>query len=731
MTLRIADRNRTEAAEGATSSATCANARVLFLGMVLSLSCSSPPEQSDTLASQTGPPEEAPAATSIVAQPGNPGEFVADSLTLLVDGSAVTPELVAYVAKIGTPKRVVVQKGQTVREAAAMHCPGKHYLQQLANLPIGGLPESLAMDSRLEHDRAIELPACLPVRGPQYTFEARLVQKGDSPWAYYENDRAGLDWRLQAQRDTAMQATTNYLAAFSQRNENFVRTGIIRTGDEVFVPRTTPVWSSVELRREFRTDGGISGEVTSTLSRLLVEGGQDPEDIVFENPEEITLYTEIADSDSQGACQQPEGDSGRQSAFDPAELAQVLSYNISRNSNTDSATIVIADTGLYAGGRLPFAEHRVRRDDPAGLLATFDPPYPKYEHHNHGTYVATAALGGPIFMQMIEGLGLKIELAPINILKETVGTGEPPPLRHRVQQEAFNRAIQVAHDLRGVLNLSVGRQAAFTGLERELGKDSQVLFVVAAGNDRRPLSARTVYPARYGGPHNDGQYNLITVAALDLSGGRAAFSNYGQDYVDLAAPGCLQPVLRFDPKSSAYELQEASGTSFAAPLVSFTAALLKSFWRDARPRDIKRRILAACDISPQLQLEEVFDHRRLNVVKALALYQDAVEANISGETRLIRGRIDSDRQFFTFCDGVPTLHRTPGHNRNVIRKVAKFGDDRNLLIYWTTADGTFERAVCPNEGISLSLTVRDEFTNQSFALENGEIIDVVFSELGS
>jgi subtilisin family serine protease len=179
---------------------------------------------------------------------------------------------------------------------------------------------------------------------------------------------------------------------------------------------------------------------------------------------------------------------------------------------------------------------------------------------------------------------------------------------HLVQPDAFNTSVALAVQYDGIVNLSVGRTTHFPSIPEKLHRTSRVLFVVAAGNDGRSLSDRSICPARYGSSAA-GQYNLITVAALDVDGTLAKFSNYGEDFVDIAAQGCHQPTLRYDGNLRSFETYNATGASLAAPLVWFTAGLLRVFWSDAPPRALKRRILTGSDISDRLDDTEVADRR--------------------------------------------------------------------------------------------------------------------------
>jgi subtilisin family serine protease len=122
-------------------------------------------------------------------------------------------------------------------------------------------------------------------------------------------------------------------------------------------------------------------------------------------------------------------------------------------------------------------------------------------------------------------------------------------IRYAVQQGA-----QVINMSYGTLNDSPTLQSAI-----KFALNKNVVVVASAGNKNTSVPQ---YPAAYNG--------VITVAATDLFDRKAPFSNYG-GYVYVDAPG----VNIFSAYPGGY-YSVVSGTSFSAPAVAGTAALIRS-----------------------------------------------------------------------------------------------------------------------------------------------------------
>ena len=122
-------------------------------------------------------------------------------------------------------------------------------------------------------------------------------------------------------------------------------------------------------------------------------------------------------------------------------------------------------------------------------------------------------------------------------------------------------------------------QALYTAISDS--GDAGMLFVAAAGNDSAAIA---VYPARYS------LDNIISVAATDRNDDLAYFSNYGEESVDLAAPGV--DVYSTVPGAS-YDYSD--GTSMAAPHVAGVAALVWSKYPFATAEQIRDAVLEGVD----------------------------------------------------------------------------------------------------------------------------------------
>ncbi|SCL24500.1 type VII secretion-associated serine protease mycosin [Micromonospora nigra] len=202
----------------------------------------------------------------------------------------------------------------------------------------------------------------------------------------------------------------------------------------------------------------------------------------------------------------------------------------------------------------------------------------------HGTGVASIIAATPRDGVAFRGLAPGVRILPVRVSEQQVVDGRESG--RTVDAADFARAVRWAVDRDAdVLNLSVvlyaDDPAVRAAVAHALARD--VVVVAAAGNlhgsgDPRP------YPAAYDG--------VLGVGAISADGSRADFSQTGT-YVDLVAPG--SDVVVCAPGQGHHR---AEGTSYAAPFVAATAALLRGYRPELTAAEVTRRLVSTADPAP-------------------------------------------------------------------------------------------------------------------------------------
>jgi hypothetical protein len=231
---------------------------------------------------------------------------------------------------------------------------------------------------------------------------------------------------------------------------------------------------------------------------------------------------------------------------------------------------------------------------------------------SHGTQVASAATGA------FNGLGVLGVFPGAPLL--SVGLPPKPTCA-----DAANGIVAAANAGAKVLNLSFGSPVdcvtLFGAVQIAFAKGS--LVVAAAGNEFAQGNP-VIFPAAY--PH------VLSVSSLNPSLQSSAFSS-ANAAVDLAAPGVDVPVATpaaFDDDGVVDGVTRASGTSFAAPIVSGAAAWLATVRGDlsnGQLADVLRR--SARDVDrPGYDTNTGFGLIRMGAALALpAPPRDVLEPN--------------------------------------------------------------------------------------------------------
>jgi subtilisin family serine protease len=201
---------------------------------------------------------------------------------------------------------------------------------------------------------------------------------------------------------------------------------------------------------------------------------------------------------------------------------------------------------------------------------------------SHGTGVAGIVATGRDNQIGVDGIATAVQIMTLR----AVPNGDE---RDKDVANAIRYAVDHgAH----IINMSFGKayspEKAVVDAAVRYADERGVLLVHAAGNDAQDLATAANFPNRR---YLDGGEALhwLEIGASDWRGAdrlAADFSNYGRAQVDVFAPG--SQILSTAP-GNRYEA--ASGTSFAAPVVSGIAAILMAYFPELSTADVRRIIL--------------------------------------------------------------------------------------------------------------------------------------------
>jgi subtilisin family serine protease len=487
----------------------------------------------------------------------------------------------------------------------------------------------------------IHWPACLYVRDTSQEDLRYLVHKNDT----FDRIRA---------------LFTGAIGGHGQAAE-FVSEGLGREVSEKELPLVG------ELMIPFQTlptvlvaRSGNSANLMSSLSEIAPQGVSAAEPAPGG---EIFVPVEIA-SAGQPPCQ---AGTGPDYPFNPQAVAAAYRFAqdswLQMGNLQQTVHLVIVDNGFfgvpctapdqcppYIGDRLQFSPRfPAQFFDSAqflygqlGPVPTTNGYYPiNYLNHvnnvdeitGHGTHVAGLALGGPQFETERPIFGNTAAWLKLVVINASAGRRT---FARGMEQTIF-RAIEDVQGIKVVnlsltINTSVNSEAADSVRDSIARGLNDTLYVVAAGNSGADLQAGSIYPARLGGAAGS---NVLTVASIDGPGTLSSFSNRSREFVDLAAPGCqISSWLDAEHPPTA-----VSGTSQAAPTVSFAAAMLRSIW-NARPTRLKSRLIYSGRLLPQHADRELVRSRAaLDIVRALLVRSDVVTFDSGQGSRTLIGTL--------------------------------------------------------------------------------------------
>jgi len=319
------------------------------------------------------------------------------------------------------------------------------------------------------------------------------------------------------------------------------------------------------------------------------------------SPDEYQLVAldDPALADPTAACGGPKNETDW--PFDLASLQTALAatQGLSGGKAQDNV-VVIADTGVQLSDAL--VSERLWRNVP--IASGLPGPVANYRNDLHGASMVTRK-GDPVDIEPNSAFGLGghgTDVAHVIVdpgvrataldkqfqvaIAKLIEQSQP----FKISIESVPAAINYARGIRASsINLSVVAGSIGT-LEDSLDA-SAALVVTAAGNNAARPETLSVFPPALAS-HRE---KLLVVGAHDWTNRLAPFSNFGSN-VDILAPGCAIPIR----DSGTGKIRLVSGTSFATPFVTYTAALLHSVNMPLRPAVLRNRILSSGRFDPLL-----------------------------------------------------------------------------------------------------------------------------------
>ncbi len=276
-----------------------------------------------------------------------------------------------------------------------------------------------------------------------------------------------------------------------------------------------------------------------------------------------------------GACNDP--DPGRPAVREEPWAQQVLDpRQVWPHSRGTGVTVAVVDSGVdadhpqlsRAGKVLPGKNFFEAADLPGN-----------FDCVSHGTGAAGIIAADPVPGVGFYGIAPDAHILPVRITAQDIADNGQSL---RIDLGALANGVRYAADSGArVLNLSIAGYADFPEMKAAVAYAvaMDVLVVAAVGNGQQDGTGELPsFPAAYDG--------VLGVGAIDIDGAHTSTSQVGP-YVDLVAPGAgVLTTTRVAGHTY------ANGTSYAAPFVSATAALVRAAWPNLTAPEVAQRLVA-------------------------------------------------------------------------------------------------------------------------------------------
>jgi thermitase len=233
------------------------------------------------------------------------------------------------------------------------------------------------------------------------------------------------------------------------------------------------------------------------------------------------------------------------------------------------------------------------------------------DDHGHGTHIA-----GIIGAEGGNGIGISGVAPKVSLMILKYYDAKGSDVNNLVNTvKAIDYAVKMNCN---IINYSGGGIAPSneekSAIERAMKKG--ILFVAAAGNERSNSDVRKYYPADYGLP------NILSVTAIDRFQNVLPSSNYGEQTVDIAAPG--NDIISTLPNG---QYGFMTGTSQATAFATGVAALVMANNPDLRKAESVKKYLTQTGDDDMKLAGKTRWRKRLNSYKALAIQDSDLAFN--------------------------------------------------------------------------------------------------------
>ncbi len=225
------------------------------------------------------------------------------------------------------------------------------------------------------------------------------------------------------------------------------------------------------------------------------------------------------------------------------------------------------------------------------------------DDHGHGTHIA-----GIIGAEGGNGIGISGVSPKVSMMVLKYYDAKGSDVNNLVNTvKAIDYAVKMNCN---IINYSGGGIAPSSEEKAAIERANQkgILFVAAAGNERSNSDIRKYYPADYGLP------NILSVTAIDRFQNVLPSSNYGEQTVDVAAPG--NDIISTLPGG---QYGFMTGTSQATAFATGVAALVMANNSNMRKAGEIRKYLTQTGDTDEKLAGKTRWRKRLNSYKALAI----------------------------------------------------------------------------------------------------------------